>query len=179
MTLVNSDTGVKICESDDFGYGGLAMAVSDLDADPTTDEVVFSPLHDQVNHVSQPARPTLRVLRVVASGSGHAFAPVASLPLSGPQDIAPSCVCGLAVADFGTGTARKVYIVVTTLNGELLVYAWDPVNAQFGALVHSQIVEGSLGAYNSILIHDLSTTNGAKPELYIAGSRGMRRWDFL
>ena len=62
----------------------------------------------------------------------------------------------LWTAPFGTGNTRTVYIVVTTLNGELLVCEWNPVNAQFGGLVHSKNCEGPIG--------DLSTTKVAKPK---------------
>ncbi|MEZ5963779.1 MAG: hypothetical protein R3F56_08030 [Planctomycetota bacterium] len=39
-----------------------------------------------------------------------------------------------------------------------------------------KVVEGSLGAFNSIVIADLDADS--KPEVYIAGSSGIRRFDF-
>ena len=155
----------------------MALAVGNLDGNATDDEIVFAPLQDPVDKNSNPARPTLRVLKVTTGGSGTSFQELDSLALSGPGDMAPFGVCGIAIADFGTGSARKVYLVVTTVNGELLVYEWDLATKKIGALRYSKILEGAVGAYNSIVVKDLAPVDGT-PELYIATSRGIRKWLF-
>jgi hypothetical protein len=42
--------------------------------------------------------------------------------------------------------------------------------------VFRTFVDGSLGAFNSIVIDNLDPTNLDKPEVYIAGSMGVRKF---
>ncbi|MEZ5963781.1 MAG: hypothetical protein R3F56_08040 [Planctomycetota bacterium] len=79
------------------------------------------------------------------------------------------------MADIPNTSITKA-IFVTTLNGELVVFQQtngiiDP-NPLF-----RKVVEGSLGAFNSIVIANLDPAD-SKPEVYIAGSAGIRRFDF-
>lgn len=45
------------------------------------------------------------------------------------------------------------------------------------APVYRTVVEGSLGAFGGIVIDNLDPSH-PKPEVYIAGSSGIRRFDF-
>ena len=68
---------------------------------------------------------------------------------------------------------------MTTLNGEIAVFAHTNGAINPNA-VFRKVVEGSVGAYNSIVIEDLDPSQaggGAKPEIYIAGSSGIRRFN--
>ncbi len=107
-------------------------------------------------------------------GTGFAdslFDEVAFAPVYCP--IAHTGACGIAALVLPNSTSRS--ILVTTLNGELVVFAQtngvvDP-NPVF-----RRVVEGSIGAYNSIVLANLDPVD-AKPELYLGGSSGIRRFD--
>ena len=64
-------------------------------------------------------------------------------------------------------------------DGEIAVFAHNN-GAINPAAVFRRVVEGSVGAYNSIVIENLDPSaagGGAKPEVYMAGSSGIRRFD--
>jgi hypothetical protein len=64
-------------------------------------------------------------------------------------------------------------VLVTTLNGELVVFPCDS-SGILGAPLVQNVHEGSLGAYNSILLEDRIAPAGKPERIYIAGSAGIR-----
>lgn len=84
--------------------------------------------------------------------------------------------CGLAVLDLPTNPPISKAIVVTTMNGELAVFTQSNGVINQTPMFRT-IVEGSLGAFNSIVLANLVPA-APKPQLYIAGSSGIRRFDF-
>ena len=88
--------------------------------------------------------------------------------------------CGIAVADLDeTGQQDPTpEILVTTLNGEFVVFG------QTGGVIDRDwkfhtIVDGQLGAFNSIVVGDFDPfihTPPVKPEVYIASSVGIRKF---
>ncbi|MEZ5965126.1 MAG: hypothetical protein R3F56_14930 [Planctomycetota bacterium] len=65
--------------------------------------------------------------------------------------------------------------MVTTLNGELVVFR-QTNGVMNPAPLFRTVVNGSLGAFNSIVVEDLDPNRPGK-EVYIAGSSGIRRFD--
>ncbi len=67
-------------------------------------------------------------------------------------------------------------LVLTTLGGDLVIIDIHKSGntVSLGALRQWDILDGSLGANNSILIRDLD--GDGKNELYIAGSLGVRKF---
>jgi hypothetical protein len=83
---------------------------------------------------------------------------------------------GIAIIDHPLVPAVNKAILVTTLNGELVVFG-QTNGVIHAAPIYRGVFEGSLGGFGSIVIADLDASH-AKPELYIAGSSGIRRFDF-
>jgi hypothetical protein len=85
--------------------------------------------------------------------------------------------CGIAVADLDFPTNGVAEIIVTTLNGELVVFGHYLGTLQ--APRFAAVVDGQLGAFNSIVVADLDGTihtPPAKLELYMASSTGIRKF---
>lgn len=68
-------------------------------------------------------------------------------------------------------------LVVGSFDGHLFVFG---LHSATGAIlmppIHQTQVEGSVGAYNSIVIADLNSDSSNEP--YVAGSLGLRKWVF-
>ncbi len=170
MVLSGVD-GKILWESDDFGVGGMALAVADLDGNGF-DEVVFAPVYSPIAHTGGKVRSHLRVLSGNSSGG---MTLISTVPIGDPNndDFVGYGACGVAALALPNSTSKS--ILVTTLNGELVVFAQtngvvDP-NPVF-----RRVVEGSIGAYNSIVLANLDPVD-PKPELYLGGSSGIRRFD--
>lgn len=80
--------------------------------------------------------------------------------------------------------ARGTLVFVATVNGELAVFRQlstggldpDPV---FRTVVEGSIGGfGSIGAFGSIVVANLVPDPNDMPEVYLAGSSGIRRFDF-
>jgi hypothetical protein len=66
--------------------------------------------------------------------------------------------------------------VVGTLDGQLLVFARD-AQGHVGSLLYRTQLEGSIGAFNSIVVADLDAAPTAPGnEIYVAGSLGLRKF---
>jgi hypothetical protein len=96
----------------------------------------------------------------------------------GPDALHGFGACGIAIADLNeTGVTNPTpVILVTTLNGEFVVFAQSS-----GVLtptpLYRTVVEGQLGAFNSIVVSNLDIAHfGNKPEIYIASSLGVRKF---
>ena len=96
----------------------------------------------------------------------------------GPDSLHGFGACGTAIADLNeTGVTNPTpEILVTTLNGEFVVFAQSSGVLTQTAL-YCTVVEGQLGAFNSIVVADLDNDFfGTKPEVYIASSLGLRKF---
>ncbi len=93
------------------------------------------------------------------------------------DDFLGSGVCGIAVADLPTTPPIAKTILVATLNGELVVFQQTNGVVNPNPLFRT-VVAGGIGAFNSIVVADLEPDPASKPEVYIAGSSGLRRFDF-
>jgi hypothetical protein len=158
------------------------MAVVDLDGDGF-DEVVFastfSPVDVIVPSGGQRSRHMRSVVHVLKYQNG-ALNVISSAPLGDPDgahDFHGYGAAGIAVGDLKiVGEPAGLNVVVTTLNGELIVFKQSG-GVLNPAPVFRTFVDGSLGAFNSIVIDNLDEElNGPKPELYIAGSMGVRKF---
>ena len=176
VMVLDGNTGRIVRESADYGLGGMALAIANLD-DQGPDEILFAPLYDPIVPGVQSVRSTLRVF---GDGGGSALQLLGSVPVGEPgnADFPGYGTCGIAVADLTDHQLDlgKV-VIVTTLNGELIVFA-----VESGGTINSQplfrlAVEGAIGVLNSIVVADLDPVD-SKPELYLAGSVGIRRFDF-
>lgn len=175
VMVLDGTTGRIVRESADYGLGGMALAIANLD-DQGPDEILYAPLYDPIVPGVQSVRSTLRVF---GDGGGSALQLLSSVPVgeSGNADFPGYGTCGIAVADLTDHHLElgKV-VIVTTLNGELIVFA-----VESGAIIAQPLfrlaVEGAIGVLNSIVVADLDPAD-TKPELYLAGSAGIRRFDF-
>lgn len=151
----------------------MALAVGDLDGDPTRDEVVFAPLYNPMPHTGQKARSYVHVL----SGASGQLVEIGASPvlLGDPNDddFIGYGACGIAITEVAP---HGKIVVVTTLNGELVVFGVLPGGALNPAPLFRTVVEGSLGGFNALVVADLDPT--PKPELYVSGSSGLRRFNF-
>jgi hypothetical protein len=171
MVLSGTD-GKILAESADYGLGGMALALADLTGDGL-DEVLFAPIYSPIAHTGGTVRSHLHVL----SGASGTLAEISSIPVGEPgnDDFLGYGACGLAVADIPNPAISKA-IFVTTLNGEIAVFG--QTNGAVNQVLFRKVVEGSVGAFNSIVIDNLAPDAGSKPEVYMAGSYGIRRFDF-
>ncbi|MEM7201716.1 MAG: hypothetical protein AAF628_15715 [Planctomycetota bacterium] len=169
-----------LTQSADFGYGGMALALSDLDSDGN-DEILFAPYYDQVDGQGNSPGASLRVLD--HDGTSLQILDEAALGYGGAAPDFPGyAASGIAVWDLdGDGNEE---ILVTTLNGEIVAFTWDPLDGpeptplgQFP--VYHHMTEGSVGGFNSIVVADLLPAGApdGDVEVYIAGSMGLRRFD--
>lgn len=165
-------------EAPDFGQGGMALAVADLTGDGF-DDVVFAPMYNPIPHAGQTVRSHIHVLESNAAGDGLDPIPVSTVPVAGSgvaDDFIGYGACGLAILDLPTNPITQKAIVVTTTNGELTVFTHSNGIINQTPLFRA-IVEGSIGAFGSIVLANLDPAD-SKPELYLAGSSGIRRFDF-
>ncbi|MFG0252897.1 MAG: hypothetical protein ACF8NJ_08505 [Phycisphaerales bacterium JB038] len=194
VLLMKGDQGPTpelLGESADFGWGGIALAVADLDDDGTPESV-----HGvrQSNHrfANEQQAASIQVLHATATGDvevvSHGGAPFYPAAENDPQF---PCVgiAGVAVAEVFSGPEFEgKELVVATLDGYLLVYKIDvvgsPGSPTFDLTLVSSIASiGALGAHCSIHVGDyvtnrqLSGMPDGKVEIYVAGSMGMRRFD--
>jgi hypothetical protein len=155
-----------------------ALALADLNNDGY-DEVVFAPMFSPIPHQGQSVRSHIHVLTSTPAGDGLADLPLSTIPVAGTvpaDDFVGFGACGLAILDLPTTPPINKAIVVTTTNGELAVFSQSNGVIQ-GTPLFRRVVEGSIGAFGSIVLADLDPTS-PKPELYLAGSSGIRRFDF-
>ena len=94
---------------------------------------------------------------------------------AGSDDFLGYGACGIAIADV---PAHGKLVFVTTLNGELAVFRPLAGGGLDPNPVFRTVVEGSLGAFGSIVVANLAPDPNDMPEVYIAGSSGIRRFDF-
>jgi hypothetical protein len=173
VMVLDGANGRILAESPDYGLGGIALALADLTGDGL-DEVVFAPLYSPIPWDGGFVRSHLHVL----TGASGALSPVSSVPVgeAGNDDFPGYGTCGIAIADL-PGTPAGKEIVVTTLNGELVVFGQSSGVVNQTPLYRT-VVQGSIGAFNSIVIANLEPDTMDKPEVYLPGSYGIRRFDF-
>jgi hypothetical protein len=72
VSLLHGDTGMLIAESDDFGFGGMALAVADIydNGNDGLSEILFAPLYGPIEHTGGSVRSYLHVLTSNAAGTG-------------------------------------------------------------------------------------------------------------
>lgn len=152
----------------------MALAVADLAGNDGLDEVIFAPIYSPIANSGGTVRSHLHVLngQTLQELAGTSAVPIGE---TGNDDFLGYGACGIAVADIPNTSITKA-VFVTTLNGELVVFQ------QTNGVIHSTplfrtVVEGSLGGFNSIVIANLDPGD-PKPEVYVAGSSGIRRFDF-
>lgn len=170
-------------ESPDFGWGGMALALADLDSDGL-DEVVFGTLSQPTTSDGQAMGGTIQIL----DWNDTPGPPTVAL---GPQAISDALggrvygVCGLAVANLDPGdTDPTPELIVGTLEGYLLVYRIFQSGGSYTlSLLYRRGFPGSVGVYNGIHVGDYvingTSTAGSdgKKEVYVAGSYGLWRLD--
>ena len=74
--------------------------------------------------------------------------------------------------------ARGTLVFVATVNGELAVFRPLATGGLDPTPVFRTVVEGSIGAFGSIVVANLVPDPNDMPEVYLAGSSGIRRFDF-
>jgi len=158
--------------------------VANLDADPD-EEIVFASLFSAVEPSDAKKgifkgrmRSHVRVLDVDGTTKLKELSPPTPIgdPYATNHDLAGFGACGIAVADLSSPPDGVPEILVTTAHGELVVFPWNPSTRRIGPPLYARILEGALGAFHSIQVADLFPPFG-KPEVYIAGSYGIRRFD--
>ncbi len=193
----NGANGTIAAQSEDLGFGGMALALADLDGDGT-DEIVFAPALAPVDaeppdppHQQQHSgwlRSYVHVLKYSTAGGYAHFDRFSTVPIGNPYDptnygdLCGYGACGLAVADLDGDDTPEV--LVTTENGEFVVLRQSggvfatpnggmtqPTQPMF-----QTIVDGQLGAFNSIVVGDYDSRNLSKPEVYIASSTGIHKF---
>ncbi len=188
VILLNGTTGEIRAQSEDLGFGGMALAAADLDGDGI-DEILFAAATSPIdahgpnatappNASGNPARSWLHVLRYDAGFLvRHSSVPIGDPFLSG-HDLPGFAACGIAVADLNeTGQPNPTpEVLVTTLNGEFVVFGQAGGATLNPTPLYRAVLDGQLGAFNSIVVRDLDNTNLSKPEVYIASSIGVRKF---
>ena len=180
VMVLHGDTGAILTESADYGIGGMALTVANVQGD-AHDEIIFAPHYSPIPHLGGSVRSHIHVLQGTPQGGlTHVGAPP-PVPVAGnlTDDFLGYGACGMAVVDLAPLNLEpplgKV-ILVTTLNGELAVFQQNDGVLDPSPL-YRRIVEGSIGVFGSIVVANLDPSS-AKPELYLAGSSGIRRFDF-
>jgi hypothetical protein len=175
VMVLNGSDGTLLTESPDYGLGGMALAVGDLDGNPASDEIVFAPVYSPMPSAGQTVRSYLHVLK--GSGTSLVELPASAVPVGdlSTDDFVGYGACGIAIADVAP---HGKLVIVGTLNGEVAVFKSLPNGALDPTPVFRTVVEGAVGAFNSIVVASLVPDTEAKPELYIGGSSGLRRFDF-
>ena len=173
-----SSAGTIVGPSIDLGSGGMALAAFDLDEDGSPYEVLVAPTVDPVDTSAGRVGSTLSALR----WSSGQWITLDSTPVGEPNstthDFAGYGACGIRVIDIDPESEDdELYIAVATVSGELVLFPWNRSSSQFGPPRWREIVDGSIGAFHSMVVADLVTSNGSKPEIYLAGEMGIRRFD--
>jgi hypothetical protein len=167
--LLDGQSGAFRCESDDYGLGGVALETADLNGDGV-EEILFAPLYPNLGPNMAPPQGRLFLLRFEKNPDRLTLLATFSLAVGG--DILGYGVCGIAAAELDPQTAG-LEVIVTTLNGEFIVF-----DQSGGALTlthrFSTIVDGSLGAFNSIHVADLD--GNGKAEVYLPSSSGIMKF---
>jgi hypothetical protein len=173
VMVLDGSNGRIVAESADYGFGGMALALADLTGDGL-DEVLFAPMYSPILWNGGSVRSHLHVL----TGASGALSPLSSAPVGEPgnDDFPGYGTCGLAIADV-PGTSISKAIFATTLNGELVVFQQTNGVVNQTPLFRA-VLQGSIGAFNSIVIGNLEPDASDKPEVYLPGSYGIRRFDF-
>jgi hypothetical protein len=177
----------------DLGYGGMALAVCDpnVASRPVGNPLIFVATLETHAGSATNRRDMVSSLQILerlpppeggpALGVWERHRYVFDGHPANPEQPKLWGICGIAIGDVdlfagsGDGDADDE-IVLTTLNGDLVVYdlVHDGSGAvQLGALLHWDILPGSLGACNSILIRDFDSDG--QNEVYVAGSGGIRK----
>jgi hypothetical protein len=180
--IPHSGDGSVRGESSDYGYGGMALAVSQVSVQglQTTEPLIFfAPCWAHAGTGSQ--------ADMVSSLAILERTLLSQTPLPEVQpvrffDASPKLfgVCGIAVGDVDEGTTggdEYDELVLTTVNGDLVVFDLALVGGKvgLGPLLHWSVHDGSLGVCNSILIADLDGAITGN-EVYVAGSNGIRKF---
>ena len=187
--------GRILAQSEDLGFGGMALALADLDGDGYA-EVVCAPAiapidAEQVPIDMVPPGPPFRsgwsqsfvhVLKYQAMPE-RKLVRVSSAPIGDPyraEHLHGFGACGIAVADLDeTGQPDPTpEILVTTLNGEFVVFGQSGGVIDRNWRFHT-IVDGQLGAFNSIVVGNLDPqigSVGARPEVYISSTTDIRKF---
>lgn len=194
VIAIDGATGHIAAQSDDLGFGGMALALADLDDPPDgVKEIVCAPALAPIDAEAPPGglrsgwmRSYVHVLKYAASPYPH-FDRFSTVPIGNPYDPANYGdlhgygACGLAVADLDQDGTPE--ILATTLNGEFVVLrqsggVFPPPDGGVQQPMFQTIVEGQLGAFNSIVVGDLDPgiNSPGKPEVYIASSTGIRKF---
>ncbi len=173
--------------SGDKGFGGLALCVANVGAtdgqSQPTPTVFFAPLSA---HAGTPdASPatydmvsTLHVYEVAGDPPVLNEGAVVTFDGTGTHPKLYG-VCGIATGDMDSSDADGIAdeLVLTTLNGDLVVYNLLPSGAPGGVMLdarplHWSVHDGALGASNAVLVDDVS----AERAVFVAGSMGMRKF---
>lgn len=169
----------------DHGYGGCALAVRHEGSGGDEQlRIFFGTLYDPVKRPQLYAGSTGAEqlgFDEVACGGIHEYTWSPTQGLSGPfrsvrlepTSLEPRggyCVVGLKIADLLPADGDE--LIAGTLAGDLFILPAEP--GQPLAPVWRTHVPGAIGYYNSMVVADLDKENG--PELYVAGSYGLRRF---
>ncbi len=167
VVVIDGDNGTLLAQSEDFGVGGCALALADLDGIPGQ-EIVVAPLYSPTDQNANLVQCHLRVLKF--TGNLSLLSNPVPLGLSTNANAPGVGACGIAIAELDASSPGKE-ILVGTLNGELLVFsqAQGVINP---TPVFCTVLDGAVGAFNSIVVEDLHPLEG-KPEVYVATSRGI------
>ena len=151
------------------------MATADVDSDGY-DEIVFCPCYSPIDKDGRDMQADLHVLKFVNTTPPQ-LTEVSTSPLgSRGTDYMGYGACGIAIADV-VGNDGVPEIIVTTLAGEVFVFSQS--NGVITQTLHQRILDGGVGAFSSIFVANLDPTGGnTKPQLYLATTAGIRRFDF-
>ncbi len=173
-------------KSGDFGFGGMALAVRSLrlagqkSEEPT---IFFGTLttHADPTRMSADVVASLHLLRRRDPRIRDGLYEIDRMVFDGLEG-RPKLwgLAGIAVGDLDSGHRDgdpDDELVVSTLNGDLLVY--DIVTdangrPEIGELLYHDILDGAVGACNSIVITD--TDDDSSNEVYVATSIGLRKF---
>lgn len=179
---------VLLDESDDHGFGGSALAVSTVSISGL--QVIAFATH--FTHAGAASTGFVESREMVSSihffvlgdaggGTANQLIETSSQILhAGEAGAGRSLfgVCGLAMADLVVDSIPDGIdheLILTTLDGDLLVYDLDPSGAgvQLGGIIYHGVFDGALGATNSIAVD----SSGASPVVFVAGSMGTRKFN--
>ncbi|MCP4968115.1 MAG: hypothetical protein GY926_23130 [bacterium] len=160
----------------DHGFGGTALVVSPVQlsgagADPW---IIMGTIETHAR-AGDPMHGSLHVYKRDSSSSSGLLE-VQGLRMDG-QSGRPFLYgfCGLAIGDVNGDSEDE--LVASTFNGDLVVFdlSLSSGNLQIGGVLFWTVLDGSIGVANSIVIADLDTATSGN-EIYVAGSRGMRKF---
>ncbi len=157
----------------DHGFGGMALCVHEFlaDGDPA---ILFGVSTEHATALSGDMTSALHIYRRLQTGSGLQLD--STIKFDGTIWPKLSGLTGIAVGKLSIPSFPEEQLVLTTLGGDLVIIDIHKSGntVSLGALRQWDILDGSLGANNSILIRDLD--GDGKNELYIAGSLGIRKF---